>query len=64
MTIAIHNFAIIEVEEETGKELSRIEIKTGKDLYGLSAPSSISGLTDELGRFYQRLLTEVADTKN
>lgn len=64
MTLKIHNFTIVETDEETGKEESRIVIKEGKDLYGTSAPTQVGGLADELGRYYQRLLTEVADTKN
>jgi hypothetical protein len=64
MTLGIHNFVITEVDEETGKEESRIEIKTGKDLYSNVAPPQVGEFADELGRYYQKLLTEVAETKN
>jgi hypothetical protein len=43
----------------------RIPLKTGEDLFSANAPSMLAGLTDELGRYFQEILTSRAiDTKN
>lgn len=42
-----------------------LSIKTGNDLFGDHVPSFVSGLTEELGRHFQELLTEKSvNTKN
>jgi hypothetical protein len=66
-TTAIVKRMLLEIKglslHEEGKD--DIPIISAKDLFGENAPSVLSGLTDELGRYFQNLLTEkVVDTKN
>ena len=44
-----------------GKE---VEIKTAGDLFGKDTPSILSGLVDELGTYFQKILNERVDSKN
>lgn len=42
-----------------------VTIKDATDLYGPDAPAMLAGLTDELGRYFQEILTNRnLDTKN
>lgn len=40
------------------------EIKTVEDLFNESTPTIIGGLVDELGSYYQRILSQRTETKN
>lgn len=52
MVTGIKNL-VLEVND--GKE--RIVISTANELFGADAPAMLAGLTDELGRYFQELLT-------
>lgn len=57
MLVEIKNLAY----ESEGKE---IKVKTADDLFGNSTPSAFSGLADELGTYFQKVLNERVDSKN
>lgn len=63
MLLEIRN-CTIKITDEDG-EVEILEIKSAKDLFSPKAPAMISGLADEIGVYFQRLLQgQGADSKN
>ena len=58
MLVEIKNLAYT---SEDGKE---IRVKSADDLFGNTTPSALSGLADELGTYFQKILNERVDSKN
>ena len=57
MLVEIKNLAY----ESDGKE---IRVKSADDLYSNNTPSTLSGLVDEIGTYFQKILNERVESKN